>query len=44
MAETEVTSISCSRETLNLARQKKRGGETWDTLIRNMADQYDPDG
>jgi hypothetical protein len=38
----EKTSISCRRETLEKARRKKRGGESWDSLIRKMADNYTP--
>jgi len=35
--------IYCSVTTRNLVRGLKRGGETYDELLRHMADQYDPD-
>ena len=34
--------IPCSRETLETVKSLKRGGENYDTLLRKMADQYDP--
>jgi len=34
--------IPCSRETLTTVRSLKRGGETYDDLLRKMAEQYDP--
>lgn len=34
--------IYCSVTTKNLVRSLKRGGETYDELLRNMEAQYDP--
>lgn len=36
------TSIPISPETRDLARSRKRGGDTWDELLRKMLEQYDP--
>jgi hypothetical protein len=35
--------IPASRETRKLVRQQKRGGESYDELLRKMAEQYEPD-
>lgn len=43
MGTNQLSSIPVSRETAEFARQQKRGGETWDSLIRKMAETYDPD-
>lgn len=43
MAATEFTSISARPETVERLRSHLRGGETWDELLRAMADQYDPE-
>ena len=37
------TSISVSEETKELVRSKKRGGITYDELIRTVFERYDPD-
>jgi hypothetical protein len=38
------TTIPCSRETRDeVIRPLKRGGESYDRLLRKMAEQYDPD-
>lgn len=37
------TSIPCSRETLETLKARKRGGETWDSLLRKLGANYDPD-
>lgn len=37
------TSIGLRPETKELVRSQKRGGETYDELLRKMAYQYDPD-
>jgi hypothetical protein len=34
--------IAVATETRDLVRSKKRGGETYDQLLRKMADQYEP--
>jgi len=43
MAERQRTSIPCDRDTLEAVRQLKRHGQSYDTLLRKMADQYDPE-
>lgn len=45
MAQTQSeTTIPCSRETREqVIRPLKRGGESYDLLLRKMAAQYDPD-
>jgi hypothetical protein len=35
--------IYCSAETRDLVRGLKRGGETYDELLRRMAREYGPD-
>jgi hypothetical protein len=35
--------IPCSRETRKIVKKQKRGGEPYDTLLRKMAAQYDPE-
>lgn len=35
--------IYCSTDTRDHVRGLKRGGETFDELLRHMAAQYDPD-
>lgn len=38
------TTIPCQRETREqIIRPLKRGGESYDRLLRKMAEQYDPD-
>lgn len=34
--------IAIATETRDLVRSKKRGGETYDQLLRKMAAQYEP--
>jgi len=34
--------IAVSKTTRNLVRAQKRAGETYDQLLRKMADQYEP--
>lgn len=36
------TTISVSPETLEIVRSQKRGGMTYDDLLRDMAAQYSP--
>lgn len=44
MSEASETGIPCSRETRDEGlRPLKRGGESFDDLLRKLADQYDPD-
>lgn len=35
--------IPCSEETRALVREQKRAGETYDSLLRKMVQQYRPD-
>ena len=35
--------IAISTETRDLVRAQKRGGETYDELLKRMASQYDPE-
>jgi hypothetical protein len=37
------TRIPVSNATRELVKAQKRGGETYDDLLRNMVAQYDPD-
>lgn len=46
MPETERkadTRIAISSETRKLVRDLKRGGETYDQVLRKMVSQYDPE-
>jgi cytochrome c-type biogenesis protein CcmH/NrfF len=46
MPETERTAdarIAVSSETRRLVRDQKRGGETYDEVLRKMVSQYDPE-
>lgn len=38
-----VTSIPCERRTSKRLKSEKCSGETWNSLPRNMYEQYDPD-
>lgn len=35
--------IPVSRSTRDLVKAQKRGGQTYDDLLREMVEQYDPD-
>jgi hypothetical protein len=37
------STITCSARTRKIIESKKRGGETYDELLRKMVMQYDPD-
>lgn len=37
------TSIPCSERVRDELRKLKRGGESWDSLLEKMRDEYDPD-
>jgi hypothetical protein len=39
----DMTSIPCHSFTRDLVRSMKRNGITYDTLLRQMVDQYDPE-
>lgn len=44
MSASDLTRVPCHSETRDkILRPLKRGGESYDTLLRKMADQYDPD-
>lgn len=43
MAETDDSRIPCSKDTRRLVKRQKRGGETYDSLLRKMARQYNPE-
>ena len=42
MAQSETT-IGVSRDTHELVKAQKRAGESFDTLLRRMCEQYDPE-
>jgi hypothetical protein len=44
MAENQFTAIPVKPDTRDRVRSLKRGGEDYDSLLRKMADQYDPEG
>ena len=43
MTDVTQTRISCSRATRDLVKEQKRGGESYDELLRKMAEQYEPE-
>jgi hypothetical protein len=43
MSKATSSRIPCSRETRKLVAAQKRGGENYDSLLRKMAAQYDPE-
>jgi len=43
MAQPHSSRIPCSRETLRLVKSCKRGGEPYDSVLRKMVEQYDPE-
>jgi hypothetical protein len=43
MSSATETRIPCSQETRNLVKSQKRGGESYDELLRKMVEQYDPE-
>ena len=43
MSKRNRTSIACDPNTLETVRSLKRCGETYDNLLRKMANQYDPE-
>lgn len=42
MSRADETRLPCSYEVRDLVREQKRGGENYDSLLRKMAQQYDP--
>jgi hypothetical protein len=43
MGQSRYATIPVDPETRDLVRSLKRGGEDYDSLIRQMCQQYDPD-
>lgn len=43
MANTLNARIPCSKSTRRLVKSQKRGGESYDVLLRKMVRQYDPE-
>lgn len=43
MTKATESRIPCSRNTRQLVKAQKRGGESYDELLRKMAQEYDPD-
>ena len=43
MSQASESRIPCSRDTRKLVKQQKRAGENYDSVLRKMAAQYDPD-
>ncbi len=43
MSQADETRLPCSRETRRLVRNQKRGGENYDSVLRKMVAQYDPE-
>lgn len=39
----QFTAVSITYDTRDTIRALKRGGESWDTLLEKMAQQYDPE-
>ena len=42
MTKASEARIACSRQTRQLVKAKKRGGESYDELLQKMTKQYDP--
>jgi hypothetical protein len=42
MSKADETRLPCSFEVRDLVRDQKRRGENYDTLLRKMVAQYDP--
>ena len=43
MGDVDESRIPCSKDTRLLVQSLKRGGETYDSLLRKMARQYEPE-
>lgn len=43
MATNYESRIPCSRQTRKLVKSQKRGGENYDSVLRKMVEQYDPE-
>lgn len=44
MSKNADSRIPCSKETREAVAAQKRGGETYDSLLQKMVEQYDPEG
>jgi len=42
MTDATEARIACSRQTRQLVKAEKRGGESYDELLQKMTRQYDP--
>jgi len=43
MSKADETRIPVSRETRRIVKRQKRGGQTYDSLLRRMVKQYEPE-
>lgn len=43
MSQAHESRIPCSRETRELVQAQKRGGENYDSVLRKMVQQYEPE-
>lgn len=43
MSKAHESRIPCSRHTRELVAAQKRGGENYDSVLRKMVKQYDPE-
>ena len=43
MSQAHESRIPCSRDTRALVKRQKRGGENYDSVLRKMVEQYDPE-
>lgn len=43
MSRAQESRIPCSSETRELVKDQKRGGENYDSLLRKMVEQYEPE-
>ena len=43
MSKADETRLPCSKETRSKIAAMKRGGETYDSVLRKMVAQYDPE-
>lgn len=43
MSKAHESRLPCSKETRRLVKSQKRGGENYDSVLRKMVEQYDPE-
>lgn len=43
MSQAHESRIPCSRDTRRLIKSQKRAGENYDSVLRKMVEQYDPE-